>query len=75
MATPKRSTPNGPAVAFYKRLKALGYTFCRPCFAYMPEIHQHVESMALDRHASRYVLVGDYGHVRAIDTTVEEVAA
>jgi hypothetical protein len=76
MATTKRNIPAGPAAAFYKRLKAMGHTFCPTCFAYMPEIHRHTSSLAVDAHSSRYVLVGGYGHVRAveIDAEMAEVA-
>jgi hypothetical protein len=77
MATRKSTTTaTGPAAAFYKRLKALGFVFCRECFAYMPLEHTHVASMAQDRHDSRYVLVGGYGNVRAVerDADYAEVA-
>jgi hypothetical protein len=66
----------GPAAAFYKRLKALGYVLCRECFAYMPTVHHHTSPLAVDRHDSRYVLVGDFANVRMVerDADYEEVA-
>jgi hypothetical protein len=75
MAIAKRNTIAGPATAFYKRLKTIGCTFCRPCFAYMPAIHDHTRSLALDLSESRYVLVGSYGNVKAVERDADALVA
>jgi len=70
----KISTATGPGAAFYKRLKQMGCVLCDTCFAYMPKEHQHISALAADRHSSKYVLVGGYGNVKAVEADAEMAA-
>jgi len=55
---------------FYAALTALGCTFCETCHAYMYPGHvEHIAAFAFDQRASRYAIVGGYGHVRLVDLT------
>lgn len=61
---------------FYARLVDMGCEFCPTCFAYMFPGHQHViGSLAVDRHTSRYAVVGGYGHVKLVDLDADAIAA
>jgi hypothetical protein len=61
-ATPKVGSPLTIA------LRKLGCTYCAACRAFMyPDHTQHVAGVAIDLHASRYVVVGGSGHARLVD--------
>lgn len=71
--TTKRVTIGSPLT---KRLREMGCVYCAACRSFMfPDHGQHI-NLSGDWHESRYILVGDFGHVRAVekDADFEEVA-
>lgn len=68
MATKKRTAKIGSPLTI--RLRAMGCTYCETCCAFMyPDHVEHIQSLAVDHHASRYAVVGGYGNVRLVDLT------
>ena len=60
-----RALKRSPLIA---RLIELGCEFCPRCYAFMyPDHTEHIRSLALDAHESRYVLTGGYGEVQVAD--------
>lgn len=61
------------------QLRKMGCEFCPTCFAFMwPDHTQHIGSLAVDAHESRYTIVGGYGFTRVVDRQAEmaeEIAA
>lgn len=74
MATAKR-TPKFTGSALTIALQRLGCTYCPICQCFMyPDHTQHIRALAFDLHASRYALVGGYGHVRVVDLHADAAA-
>lgn len=58
------------------QLRKMGCTYCTTCHAFMwPDHTQHIASMAVDTHESRYKVVGGYGFVKLVDTMADMAEA